>query len=154
MPSTAPTLSALREEREALRVGDVDYEFIWTLGARIRKRAVANNLPIAIEIRHGNDVVFATLVASATIDNFDWARRKSAVAHRFHKSSLEVRLEADAQSYNLNERFLLPAADYVASGGAFPLILRGGLLVGTVAVSGLPDIEDHQLVVDVLKELV
>ncbi|WP_234908148.1 heme-binding protein [Rhizobium rhizogenes] len=31
--------------------------------------------------------------------------------------------------------------------------MRDGTLIGTVGVSGLPDVEDHQLIVDALQEL-
>ncbi|MDC9813105.1 heme-degrading domain-containing protein [Rhizobium binxianense] len=153
MTTATPTLSDLAQERKALQLDHFDYEFVWNLGARIRTKAVAGDLSVAIEVRHGTDVIFSTLVGGATIDNFDWARRKSAVAHRFHKSSLEIRVDAQENKYDFNDRFRLPAADYVASGGAFPLILRGGLLIGTAAVSGLPDVEDHKLVVEALKEM-
>jgi len=149
----SPRLSAVAEEREGLQLSHFDYEFAWNLGSRIRAKAAAADLPVAIEIRHGTDVIFSTLVGKATIDNLDWARRKGAVAHRFHKSSLEVRLEAQENSYDFNAHFRLPTTDYVASGGGFPLIIRGGLLIGTAAVSGLPDVEDHRLIVEALKDM-
>jgi uncharacterized protein (UPF0303 family) len=34
---------------------------------------------------------------------------------------------------------------------AFPILVRGTGCVGTVAVSGLPALEDHQLVVETLE---
>jgi len=37
-------------------------------------------------------------------------------------------------------------------GGAFPIIVRDVGAVGTVAVSGLPQAENHALVVSVLRE--
>ena len=153
MTLQTPTIATLIEEQTALQLDGFNYEFAWELGSRIRSRAKINDLPVAIQVRHGTDVIFATLVGGATIDNFDWARRKCAVAHRFHKSSLQVRLEHDEKGQNLNTRFSLPITDYVASGGAIPLIIKGGTLIGTVAVSGLPDVEDHNLIVVCLKEM-
>jgi uncharacterized protein (UPF0303 family) len=35
--------------------------------------------------------------------------------------------------------------------GAFPVLVRGVGMLGTVTVSGLPQADDHRLVVDVLR---
>lgn len=147
------TLETLAAEQEGLRLPAFTYEFAWELGREIRARAAAENAPVAIEISHGADVVFATLLPGATIDNFHWTARKRAVAHRFHRSSLAMRLEAEKAGFDFNDRFRLPAADYVASGGGVPLILQNGTLVGTAAVSGLPDTDDHRLIIEALQAL-
>jgi len=152
MQNARPTIESVKAEEAALQIPTFHYDFAWTLGSLIRQKAAEGNHPVAIEVRHGNDVVFATLLPGATIDNFGWARRKCAVVHRFHRSSLRVRLEAEAKGYDFNAKFGLPVTDYVASGGGFPLILKGGTLVGSVAVSGLPDIEDHAMIVESLRE--
>ncbi|MDQ1195372.1 heme-degrading domain-containing protein [Agrobacterium sp. SORGH_AS 787] len=152
MQNARPTIESVKAEEAALQIPTFHYAFAWTLGSLIRQKAAEGNHPVAIEVRHGNDVVFATLLPGATIDNFGWARRKCAVVHRFHRSSLRMRLEAEAKGYDFNAKFGLPVTDYVASGGGFPLILKGGTLVGSVAVSGLPDIEDHAMIVESLRE--
>ncbi|ODT67086.1 MAG: hypothetical protein ABS75_26075 [Pelagibacterium sp. SCN 63-23] len=151
---TELNVEGLEVELRSLLLNGFDYDFAWLLGSRLRDAAVELGAPVAIEVRHGPDVVFATLVPGATIDNFDWTRRKCAVAYRFHKSSLAVRLEAQGANYDFNARFRLPPAEYAASGGGFPLILNGGTLVGSVGVSGLPDIEDHMLITSTLRTLV
>jgi len=152
MTDQTPSLTELADELRAIELESFNYEFAWGLGARIRALACRDEHSVAIEIRHGTEVIFSTLVGKATIDNFDWTRRKCAVAHRFHRSSLQVRLEAERDGYDFNQKFRLPTADYVASGGGVPLILKGGTLIGTVGVSGLPNIEDHNLIVMALRE--
>lgn len=153
MSLETPTIEALKAEENSLLIPTFHYDFAWTLGSLLRQKAAEQNHPVAIEVRHGADVVFATLLPGATIDNFGWTRRKCAVVHRFHRSSLRVRLEAEANGYDFNQKFGLPVADYVASGGGFPLVLRGGTLVGSVAVSGLPDVQDHAMITAVLRQL-
>ena len=49
-----------------------------------------------------------------------------------------------------SERYSLPDADYAAHGGSFPLNVFGTGIVGSVTVSGLPQREDHNLVVEAL----
>ncbi|NTJ41902.1 hypothetical protein G6L28_04710 [Agrobacterium larrymoorei] len=153
MTIVEPTIAELVAEQERLRLTKFNYDVAWEIGSRIRQVAASKAMPVAIEVRHGTDVVFASLISGSTIDNFDWTRRKCAVAHRFHKSSLLIRLESERDGYDLNARFRIPAEDYVASGGGFPIILKGGTLIDTIGVSGVPDVEDHRLITTVLSEM-
>jgi uncharacterized protein (UPF0303 family) len=50
----------------------------------------------------------------------------------------------------LLERYGLPVAEYAAAGGSFPLHVEGAGIVGAVTVSGLPQRDDHELVVEAL----
>lgn len=151
MPYTPDSLAA---EQQELLLKNFDYDFAWALGGRMREIAARDASPVAITVAHGTTVVFSTLMPGATLDNFDWTARKRAVAHRFHRSSLAIRLETEAAGFDFNARFRLPEADYVASGGGgVPLILRGGTLIGTAAVSGLPDVDDHKMVVAALRDM-
>lgn len=147
------TLQSLAAEQQDLLLDRFDYDFAWALGVRMREMAARDAAPVAVTVAHGAALVFAALLPGATFDNLDWTARKRAVAQRFHRPSLAIRLEAEAAGYDFNARFRLPETDYVASGGGVPLMLRGGTLIGTAAVSGLPDVEDHLLVVEALRSL-
>ena len=72
---------------------------------------------------------------------------------RYGRSSLRVgeQFRADGKSFEADSR--LDPATFAAHGGAFPILLRGTGCIGTVAVSGLPQLEDHQLVVDTVAAL-
>lgn len=148
-----PSLEDLVIEQMSLELSEFHYDFVWALGCRLYQRARKNEFPVAIEIRHGSDLVFAMLAPGATLDNFDWTRRKCAVVHRFHRSSLFVKLEAQSKNYDFNTRFRLPPEDFAAGGGGVPLILKGGVFIGSVGVSGLPDVQDHKLITSCLAEL-
>lgn len=147
------TTDSLAAEQEQLLLDRFDYDFAWALGKAIRDRASAAKAPVAIEVSHGRSPVFTTLLPGATIDNLDWTARKRAVVHRFHKSSLAIRLEAVEGNYDFNARFRLPPEQFVAAGGGVPLILKNGTLVGTAAVSGLPELDDHRFVVEAIRSL-
>jgi uncharacterized protein (UPF0303 family) len=148
------TLDDLAREQEELLLSAFNYSFAWQLGCLLQSEAATHALPVAITVAHGADAVFSVLMPGATPDNIDWAARKRAVAHRFHRSSLAIRLEAEKGGYDFNQVFRLPPETFVASGGGVPLILRGGTLIGTAVVSGLPDVEDHALVVNALRKLI
>jgi uncharacterized protein (UPF0303 family) len=51
---------------------------------------------------------------------------------------------------SLEEEMSLATRDHASHGGSFPIQLTGGACVGVVTVSGLPQREDHALVVEVL----
>ena len=52
----------------------------------------------------------------------------------------------------VKEKYLIPSSDYAAHAGAFPLIIRDVGAFGTITVSGLPQRENHELVVTTLKQ--
>ena len=82
-------------------------------------------------------------------DNDAWIERKNRVVRRFGHSSFYMGVSSEGR---FNEQFLLDEREYAAHGGAFPVIVRGVGVVGTVTVSGLPQEEDHRLVVSVLRD--
>jgi uncharacterized protein (UPF0303 family) len=92
------------------------------------------------------------VLPGATPDNIEWIRRKRAVVLRFHHSSLYMRLLCEGKGVTLSARYSLPEAEFVATGGAVPILVRNVGLVGVATVSGLPDVEDHQLVVSALRD--
>jgi uncharacterized protein (UPF0303 family) len=143
----------LLAEEASLVLERFDYATAWNLGARIQRMASEQRLPVAIEVFHGTAPVFFSLLPGATPDNSEWIRRKRAVALRFHHSSLYMRLLSESKGVKFSERYGLPEADFVASGGAVPVFVRNVGLVGAATVSGLPDVEDHQLVTSALLAL-
>ena len=48
----------------------------------------------------------------------------------------------------LFDRYALPSTDYASHGGAFPVHVKDAGVIGSVGVSGLPQRDDHELVVD------
>ena len=83
----------------------------------------------------------------------DWIRRKRNVVERFGKSSYAIGLELELTGKTIEQRHGLTLADYAMHGGAFPLVLAGTGLVGSVIASGLPQREDHAMVVEGLAEV-
>jgi uncharacterized protein (UPF0303 family) len=145
--------SLAREQRELL-IPEFSYAFAWRVGVLLHDRAVQEGYPIAITVAQGSDLIFSVLMPGAVPDNLGWAARKRAVVNRFHRSSLALRLEAEASGRDFYQRYGLPRKDYAASGGGVPLTLAGGSVVGCVAVSGLPDVDDHRIIVETLRTIV
>ena len=92
-------------------------------------------------------------MAGTAADNDVWIERKNRVVRRFGHSSFYVGLLLGLEGTSIEEKFLVDRTLYAAHGGAFPVIVRHVGMVGTVTVSGLPQAEDHRLVVAVLRDV-
>ena len=76
--------------------------------------------------------------------------RKANTVARFHRSSYAMGLELELKKTTLVERFGLTLNEFAAHGGSFPLSVKSAGVIGAVTVSGLPQREDHQFVVEAL----
>ena len=133
----------LREfsERTALRLGQILVDL-----------ALAEGLPVVVNIRTADRTLFhAGLPGSAPLNDL-WARRKSNTALMFQLPSLLVALRNKAKDEPLERHGLAPA-DYADSGGAVPIRVRNVGVVAVATVSGLPQVEDHKLVVRAIRLL-
>jgi uncharacterized protein (UPF0303 family) len=149
---TEPTLDELAAEEAELQFSAFTEDDAWTLGSAMVATARATGAPVAIDItRHGHQLFHAALPGSSP-DNDRWIERKARVVDRFGHSSLYMRTLCARDGSTLEEEFLLDGREFAAHGGAFPLLVRGVGPVGTVVVSGLPQVDDHRMVVTALRE--
>ncbi len=128
-----------------------DDDVAWRLGVHLVDAARARSLPVAVTIRRGPQRLFHAALPGASADNDAWLDRKCRVVERFGRSSLAMGAAARAKGRGFGETFLLDECEYAAHGGAFPVTVRGTGVVGVVAVSGLPQYEDHAFVVEQLR---
>ena len=142
------------EEQEARLVFDrFDDDTAWEIGVALREAGRARDLPIAIAIRRNGQRLFYAALPGSSADNEGWLARKSAVVDRYGRSSLRVgeQFRVDGKSFDSDSR--LDPSRFAAHGGAFPVLLRGTGCVGVVAVSGLPQLDDHRLVVETIESV-
>ena len=144
-------LEELEGQESRLVFERFDENTAWELGIALREAASAAGLPVAISIRRNGQRLFHAALPGSSADNDGWLERKAAVVDRYGRSSLRVgeQFRVDGGSFDKDSR--LDPSIYAAHGGAFPILLRGTGCVGTVAVSGLPELQDHQLVVEALE---
>jgi len=146
-------IEAIRRQEETLVLDRCDEDVAWRLGSRLREWGSADVLPIVIDIGLFHRRLFFSALPGSTPDNIEWARRKRNVVERYHRSSYRVGRELAAKNDTLANRYGLPLADFADHGGGFPLTLAGVGVIGALVVSGLPQRDDHMLVVRALGEL-
>jgi uncharacterized protein (UPF0303 family) len=146
-----PDLPTLLAQEERLQFDAFDHDTAWALGTALVETARAADLPVTIDVRYGEQQVFRAALPGSELEQADWIRRKSRVVDELGHSSFYV-----GRGYaerDVDPETELDPATYAAHGGAFPIIVRGKGRVGVVTVSGLPQQQDHELVVRVLEEL-
>lgn len=142
-------LALLLEQERTIQFDSFGHSDAWTLGCDLVRLATERELPVAIAIALGDQRAFHAGLAGASADNDDWLERKFRVVRRFGHSSLAVGTDFLSRGKNFEVDSRLSATHYAAHGGAFPILVRGSM-VGIAGVSGLPQRDDHALVVEAL----
>lgn len=143
-------LAELLAQEERLQLARFEHEDAFRLGMMLVERARADSIPLTIQLTRVHQVLFQVAMPGTVLDNDHWVRRKTATVYRFGHSSFYMGVSCRARGVTLAERYGVGPTDYAEHGGAFPIRVRGVGLVGVVAVSGLPQAEDHALVVEML----
>jgi uncharacterized protein (UPF0303 family) len=115
------------------------------LGLWLVSEATARSLPVLIDIRTPQLTLFRAVLPGAGALNDNWARRKSNTAFLFGAASLLVQHRLKAAGRDLSHHGAT-ADSHADSGGAVPLVTAQGVQA-VATVSGLPQLEDHRLVV-------
>ena len=142
-------LTCVTLQESELRLPRFDEQVAWELGTRLRAMAQERGLAIVIDVRRFGQPLFYSALEGTTPDNPEWVRRKSNVVARYHRSSYGMGLSLRMKDQTLEERGH-STADFAAHGGLFPIHVEGAGIIGSVTVSGLPQRDDHELVVEAL----
>lgn len=138
-------------EQEARLVFDgFDEATAFEIGSAIRARGLTEKFPIVVDIRLWDRTLFYCALPGSTVGNSAWTRRKINVVKVFHRSSYRMVLQKAREDRTFPVGEALPPEDYVLAGGGFPIRVKGVGVVGAVAVSGLPERQDHEVVVGAL----
>jgi len=121
------------------------------LGLAVLTLASERSLPVVIEIRDLDQVLFRAALPGSSVENDSWIARKTRVVEEFGHSSLYERVRHEAVGTTFGAATGLPETEFAAHGGGFPLVVEGVGRQGVIVVSGLPQVSDHELVVEALQ---
>ena len=131
-----PSLS----NNDAIEIGQIAV----TLGSQ-------RKLPIAIEVRIDEWIVFHASLEGSKPENDWWIKRKVAVVMLTQHSTMFERVSGEERGVDWHQENGVTDETHAIHGGALPLITEEGFK-GILIISGLPQVEDHLLAVEVLTE--
>jgi uncharacterized protein (UPF0303 family) len=147
-------IASLEAEEGRLRFPSFSNDDAMALGESIVGLARERGLAVTVDIRRGSQQLYHCALPGTSADNDQWALRKARVAERFGRSSLLVGARLRKSGMSIEEKYFVSPLEYSAHGGAVPVVVEGTGPVGTATVSGLPQEEDHALVVEAMEAFI
>lgn len=144
-------LDELLDQERRLVLPGFDNDAALELGLLLMWTGRERRLPITVDVTRCGQQIFHAALPGTSTDNDHWIQRKTAVVLRFGHSSFYMGRSSALKGVPFHERFILDPLAFAAHGGSFPIVVAETGLVGTVTVSGLPQEDDHALVVEVLE---
>ena len=141
----------LLEEEEVLKLPsltNIDALEIGEIAAALGKQ---RKLPVAIEVRIGEWVVFHASLEGSKPENDWWIGKKVRVVMMKKHSTMYERVLAEELGIDWYKENKVEDDTHAIHGGALPLITPSGF-AGILIISGLPQVEDHLFAVEVLTE--
>ena len=145
-------LEQLLQEEHELQFVSFNESTAWQIGCQLVERAQKEGLPITINITYSSRQLFHASLRGTSADNDEWIKRKVRIVNRFGHSSYYMGQLLKSKGKRLEEAYLIPESEYAPHGGCFPVIVKDTGMVGTITVSGLPQEEDHKLVVQTIRD--
>ncbi|MFE4664101.1 heme-degrading domain-containing protein [Streptomyces sp. NPDC056716] len=149
-PELTPSVEELEAQERRLVFRTFTADDAWALGTLLVEMARERQAPVAIDIHRSGQQLFHAALPGATPDNDAWIARKRRVVERYGSASYLVGARFRAKGTTFEESSRLDPDRYAAHGGAFPITVAEVGVIGAVTVSGLPQLQDHNFVVEAL----
>jgi len=146
------TSSQLISEEQILTLPSLDLTGALEIGETAKSLAVLRKLPLAIQVRLGDWIIYHASLPGSKPENDWWMSRKARVVSLKHHSTMYERVSAEERGVDWHKENNLLDETHAIHGGGLPLITKNEGFVGVLLISGLPQVEDHLLGVEVLTE--
>ncbi|MDP4146718.1 MAG: heme-degrading domain-containing protein [Bacillota bacterium] len=152
MNSNEALLDELRQQEETFQFYEFSNETAFVLGLNLVQNAKKNRKPAVIDISRYNHQLFHYSCEGSLPEDDCWIVKMNRVVHRFNKSSLHFGIYLKEEGKTIQEKYGISSIEYAPHGGAFPIRIKNVGIIGTITVTGLPQEENHNMVVNVLRE--
>jgi uncharacterized protein (UPF0303 family) len=146
------TTASLLAEEQLLLIATLSNMEAIEIGQIATAIGIEERLPIAIQVRLGDWIIYHTSLPGSSTENDWWLARKARVVKLKQHSTLFEQVSAKERGVDWHEENNLLDETHAIHGGGLPLISKDKGFVGCLLISGLPQIEDHLLGVRVLTE--
>ena len=146
------TSTQLMNEEQILTIPSLDLAGSLEIGEIAKSLAVLRKLPIAIQVRLDDWIIYHVSLPGSTPTNDLWIDRKARVVSLKKHSTMYERVSTEERGVDWHIENNLLDETHAIHGGGLPLITKNEGFVGMLLISGLPQVEDHLLGVEVLTE--
>ena len=146
------TSAQLLSEEQILTLASFDVLDAIEIGEITKLLSMARNLPIAIEVRLNDWIIYHVSLPGSTPENDWWMSRKARVVKLKQHSTMYERVSAEERGVDWHKENNLLDETHAIHGGGLPLITKDEGFKGILLISGLPQVDDHLLGVEVLTE--
>ena len=146
------TTAQLLAEEQILTLPSLDLTEALEIGEIAKSLGQVRNLPITVEVRLFDWIVYHASLPGSKSENQSWIDRKARVVMLKHHSTMYERVSAEKRGVDWHKENSLLDETHAIHGGGLPLITKDGGFVGILLISGLPQAEDHLLGVEALTE--
>ena len=142
-------IDIVKGQEESLRVASFSNDDALRLGLIVIDRALkVFQKGVSVRIDVDGVTAFYHLMGNASLSNDWWMQKKMNGCKKTGHSSFYNYLEIEGMDRQEEYPWCKNTGNYALRGGCFPLMTKNKEVLSYVAVSGLPQAEDHQLVAD------
>ena len=146
------TLQLLVQQEQELVFEKFDQEDAVAIGLKLYEKAKSEGKSIAFQISLNGKNMFHMNMDGCSPDNDIWLTKKENMVYRFWQSSYRAVTFCEMLGSNVFDFYALDRDQYVGAAGGFPVTVKGAGCVGAISCGGQMPEQDHQIIVDVLKE--
>lgn len=140
------------KQEEELRFHDISRSDVWRLGNILIEIGREQVKPVAIEIKINGLILFSYYPEGTSLFYQTMLNRKHNTVNYMEKSSLRFWAETQISGVDPETAMHLSPEQFQFRGGGFPIRLKSGMVIGSVAVSGMDHTVDHAIAVAGIKE--
>ena len=146
------TSDGLALEAKALVLASLSQAEALEIGTIAQAIGLDRKLPVAIEVRMKEWTIFHVSLPGSTPENDSWIARKARVVNATGNSTMYERVLAEEQGIDWYAVKGLSEESHAIHGGGLALNVVGLGLTGILLISGLPQVDDHLLCVEIITE--